>query len=131
MPVVMEVAHQRDINAHTVELLTHVWHSLSRLGRVDGDANHLGARYGQLLDLNGSANRIDGVSVSHRLNAYRRVAAYSDDARAPHNFGLTGFTRLGLSDFNRIAYWHYFTSNRATLSLATAFTSNTLPRIST
>jgi hypothetical protein len=41
MAVVMEVAHQRNVNPHAVKLFADVGHGLRRLRRVDGDAHHL------------------------------------------------------------------------------------------
>jgi hypothetical protein len=78
--VVMEVADQGHIDAHFVELVANVRHSLGGFGGVDGDAHHLGASDGQLFDLDGGADHVDRVGVGHGLHAHRCAAAHGDNA---------------------------------------------------
>jgi hypothetical protein len=99
--VVVEVADQRHVDAHAVELLADVGHLGRGLGRVDRDAHHLGARDGQFLDLDRGADGIDRVGVGHRLHAHGCVAAHRDGARAPDHAGLARAARLGRCRFDR------------------------------
>jgi len=81
--VVVEIADERHVDAHAIELLADVRHLRRGLGRVHGDADHLRAGNRELLHLDRRADRIDRVGVGHRLDAHRRVAADGDHARAP------------------------------------------------
>ena len=129
--VVMKVTDQGHIDTHAVKLLANIRHSLGGFRGVDRDANHLGASQRQLFNLDGRADGIDGVGVGHGLHTHRCITANSHDSRTPHNAGLKRVARLGCCDINGLAGIHYFTSNRATLSLATAERSNAFPRICT
>jgi hypothetical protein len=93
MAVVVEVADQRHVDSHAVELLADVGHRGRRFRRVDRDADELRAGDRQLLDLDRGADRIDRVGVGHRLDANRRVTADRDDARAPADARLARAAR--------------------------------------
>ena len=83
MAVVVEVADQRHVDAHPVELLADVRHRGGGFRRIDGDADELRSGERELLDLDRGADRVDRVGVGHRLHAHRRVAADRDDVRSP------------------------------------------------
>ena len=83
MAVVVEVADQRNVDAHAVELLPDMRHCLRCLWRVDGDAHQFGAGQCQLLDLDRSADDIGSVGIGHRLHAHRRIATDRHHALAP------------------------------------------------
>jgi len=91
--VVVEVADQRHVDAHAVELLADVGHRGGGLWRVDRDADHLGAGDREFLDLDRGADRVDRVGVRHRLDAHGRTAADRDDARAPAHLRLARAVR--------------------------------------
>ena len=88
--VVVEVADQRDVDAHAVELFADVGHGRRRLESVDGDAHHLRAGEGQFLDLDRGADRVHRVGVRHRLHAHRRATADRHHARTPAHRHLPG-----------------------------------------
>ena len=73
--VVVEVPHQRHVEAHAVELLTDGRDFRRRLGRVHGDANDLGARLRELLHLHGGGDRVGRVRVGHRLHDHWSFSA--------------------------------------------------------
>ena len=106
--VVVEVADQRHVDAHAVELLADVGHLRRGLGRVDGDAHHLGAGDRQFLDLDRGADGVHRVGVGHRLDAHRRVAADGDDARAPDHAapGANGAARGAAGSIGRQVRGH-------------------------
>ena len=96
----MEVAHQRHVDAHAVELIADVRHGGGRLRRIDGDAHEFGAGHRQLLDLDGRLDRIDRVGVGHRLHPHRRIAANRDQTRAPAHLCLQIAAHEGHGRFN-------------------------------
>ena len=98
--VVVEVADQRHVDVHPVELLADVRHRRGGLGRVDGDAHHLRAGDRQLLDLDRGADRIDRVGIGHRLDPHRRIAADGDRARAPAHARLARPARRRMRRFD-------------------------------
>jgi hypothetical protein len=74
--VVVEVADQRDIDFHPVELFADGRHGGGRFRRVDGDAHDLGAGARQFLDLDRGADHVGGIGVRHRLHDDGGVAAH-------------------------------------------------------
>src|SRR6185369_14250919 len=131
VPVVVEVADQRNVDSHPVELLADVGHLRGCLGRVDGDAHQFRSGHGQFLDLDRGAERVLGVGVGHGLHTHRRIATDGHDARTPHHAGLARAARPGRSELDGQAGLHYLTSKRATLSRETDCRSNGLPRTCT
>ena len=87
----MKIADQGDIDAHFVQLVANVRHSLGGFWGVDRDPDHFGARDGQFLDLNGGANDVNGVGIGHGLNAHGCAPTHGDNTRAPNHFGLSAF----------------------------------------
>ncbi len=83
--VVVEVTHQRHVDAHAIELIADRLDLGRGFGRVDGDPHHLAAGLRQFLHLNRGADRVGRVGVGHRLHHHRRVAAAADHAAAPAN----------------------------------------------
>src|SRR5690606_37983339 len=83
--VVVEVADQRDVDAHAVELFEQRRHRRGRLRGIHGDAHELGAGRCQRLDLDGGRDRIRSVRVGHRLYDHRRIAADDDATPTPAN----------------------------------------------
>ena len=90
--VVVEVADQRHVDAHAVELLADVRHGLRRLGRVDGDAHQLRTGDRELLDLDGG---LDHVPVSVLVIDCTRTGAPPPivTSRAPAHHGLVRTAR--------------------------------------
>ena len=80
--VVVEIAHQRHVDAHAVELLADVGHLLGRLGRVDRDAHQLGASLGQLDDLADKA-KVSAVVMVPELSTLRMRLLVSAKYRLP------------------------------------------------
>ena len=93
VPVVVEVADQRHVDAHAVELLADVGHGRRSVGRVDGDAHHLRAGKRQFLDLDRGADGVHRVGVCHRLHPHRRSATDGDHARPPAHQRLAAAVR--------------------------------------
>jgi hypothetical protein len=64
----MEVADERDIDAHVLEPGRNFWNCGGRFLVVDSDANELGTGGREGSDLRGSAGGIGCVGVRHGLN---------------------------------------------------------------
>ncbi len=80
--VVVEVADQRHIDFHAVELGADRRYGRCCFRRVHGDAHDLGAGTRQLLDLDRGADRIGGIGIGHRLDDDGCIAADPHLARA-------------------------------------------------
>jgi hypothetical protein len=94
----MKIAHQRHVDAHTVELLAKGDDLARRLGRIDGNPNHFRSGLRQRLDLYRRRNWIGSVSIGHRLHHDRRVATDPYDSTAPTDFDLTRYPTRKRSD---------------------------------
>ena len=125
----MEIAYQRHINAHPVQLLTHKRHSLRSLGRIHGHAHHLGAGQREFFHLNRCADDINRVGIGHGLHPDRGIPAHRDHTGVPDDARLPRLPGPGIGRFNWYRAVHYFTSKRATLSLVDAVKSKFTPRI--
>ena len=79
---VVEVADQRDIDAHRGEPVADVRHGGRRLVAIDGDAHELRAGARERRDLARRRLDVGGVGVGHRLHRDRRAAADRDRAGA-------------------------------------------------
>src|SRR5471032_703930 len=90
----MEVADQRHVDVHLVELLADIRHGGRRLRTVDGQAHQLRTGARQLLDLDGGADGVGRVGVGHRLHHDRRVAADPDLAVAVRDQHAAAVTPL-------------------------------------
>ncbi len=87
MADIMEIADERHVAAHLVELLADMRHGGRRLIAVDRDAHELGAGAGQGCDLLGRRGDIGGIGIGHRLDDNRAAAADGHGALAgpdPH-----------------------------------------------
>ena len=78
--VEMEVAHQRNIDAHRIQFSANLVNGTRRAKRIDGNAYHLRTRTRQCRYLGNSGGNILGIGVSHRLHQDRRIAAYGQVA---------------------------------------------------
>ena len=65
---VMEVADERDIDAHAIEPLANMWYRRRRLVAIDGDADKLRAGAGESRDLLRRSLDIGCVRIGHRLD---------------------------------------------------------------
>ena len=101
VPVVVEVADDRDVDAESAHLADHLGDRGRRLLGVDRDADELRPGVGEARDLDGRRVGIGGVGVRHRLDddgmraadedpadvdADRRVSAWPRPGRAPVMF---------------------------------------------
>jgi hypothetical protein len=59
----VEIAHQRHIHAHAVELLANGRHRCRRFGRIDGQPDYFGTGAGQVLDLDRCPDGVGGIGV--------------------------------------------------------------------
>ena len=80
--VVMEVADERHVDAHAIELLADRRHLARRFRRIDRDPHQFRTGLRQFLDLDGRADRVGGIGVGHRLHDDGRVAADPHHATA-------------------------------------------------
>ena len=92
--VVVEVAHQRHLAAHAIELFTNGGNFGCGGRGVDGDADQLGAGLGQRAGLDGRGDGLGGVGVGHRLHDHRPVAADQDLVVIPAHHHLAGAAAL-------------------------------------
>ena len=92
MPVVVEVADDRDVDAQPIQLFADDRHGLGRLVVVDRDANQLGPRMRELCDLQGGGVRIGGVRVGHGLDDDRVIVT---DRHVPDEYGGGATPRNG------------------------------------
>ncbi len=134
--VVVEVTHQRHINAHAVQLLADIGNRLRRLRGVDGDAYHLRAGVGEFLDLDGRADRVHRVRIGHGLDAHRRTTPDCYHPITPHHAGLQRCPHQrrgerGCTVSHCQIFVHYFTSKRATLPWEIDLISYAFPRTQT
>ena len=116
VPVVVKIPDQGHINAHAVQLLSDVRHGLCGLWGVDSDAYELGARDGQLLDLNGRPNGVGRVRVGHGLNANRGIGTHGDHIGAPRNASRFGSSLGGLRHGNGQGIVHHVLSIKMDLN---------------
>ena len=77
---VMEVADERHVDAHPVELFADVGNGSGRFVAVDGDADELRAGAGKIGDLFDGAVDVGRVGIRHRLDDNRGTAADHDIA---------------------------------------------------
>ena len=98
--VVVEIADQRHMHAHAVQLLADVRHGLRGLVVVDRDAHQLRTRQRQLLDLDRGTDGVRGVGVGHGLHAHRRTATHSDPVVAPGDDARTAQAHPGCAQGN-------------------------------
>ncbi len=75
VPVVVEVADDRHLDAHHRQPVADMRHRGGGFLVVDGNAHLLGTRTPQLGDLLGAALDVGGVGIGHRLHDDRRVTA--------------------------------------------------------
>jgi hypothetical protein len=74
----MEIADQRHVDIHPVELFADIRHGSGRFWPVHGQAHQFGTGAGQFLDLDRGADRIGRIGIGHRLHHDRRIAADHD-----------------------------------------------------
>ena len=95
MTVVVEVAHQRRVHTHFVELLTNIRHCRRRFGRVDRDAHQLRARLCKGFDLQRRTERIRRVGIGHGLHDHGMITTDDDLMCAiAHDDFVRGVARL-------------------------------------
>ena len=92
--VVVEVAHQRHLAAHAIELFADGGDFGCGGRGIDGDADQLGAGLGQRTGLDGRGNGLGGIGVGHRLHDHRSVAADQDLVVIPAHHHLAGAAAL-------------------------------------
>ena len=88
MPVVVEVTHQRHINAHAVQLLADVGNRLRSLRGVHSNTHHLRTGVSKFLDLYGRPDGIHRIGVGHGLDANRRATPDCHHPITPYHAGL-------------------------------------------
>jgi hypothetical protein len=84
---VMEVAHDRHIDAHPAEAILDVRHRGGSLVAIDGDAHELGAGTGERRHLPGGSLHVGGIGVGHRLDDDWAAAADAHISDV-HRYGL-------------------------------------------
>ena len=94
VPVVVEVADDRHVDAEAADLADHLGHGRGGLIGVDRDPDQLRAGMRQPCDLDGGAIRIGRVRVGHRLDDDRMGAADEDATDVDRD----GARRTGLTE---------------------------------
>ncbi|MDT4827212.1 hypothetical protein FQZ97_605520 [compost metagenome] len=142
--VVVEIAHQRHVHAHPVELFADGRDFTGRLGRVHRDPHELGAGLGQLLDLYRRGDGVRRVGVGHGLDHDRGIAAHRHDTVAPlHRHRTRGAAHCGphvgrrrilarqrrfLHRWNRVTWSASAASRTAASAAATSLARRHTPR---
>ena len=98
--VVVEVADEGGRHARVEHPLFDFRDRCCRLGKVDGDAHHLGARLGQLDALRGRRRWVGGVGHGHRLNDDGSAASNLDGADTNPDRLVQLDHRHGQADFS-------------------------------
>ena len=80
MAVVVEIADQRHIAVHPVEMLADVRHGGGGFRRIDGDAHQFRTGARQFGALHGGGQIVGGIGIGHRLDDDRGAAADLDMA---------------------------------------------------
>jgi hypothetical protein len=106
----MKVANEWDINAHLVELISNVRNGSCSFWCIDCQSDQLRTSQGQLFNLNGCADDVNGIRVCHGLNTHWGLTTYSDDALTPNNLGLKAASGKRISGRNCNGFYHFLNS---------------------
>ena len=101
MAVVVEIAHQRHVDVHLVELFADVGHGRSRFRAVHRQAHQFRTGTRQFLDLDRRADGVGRIRVRHRLHHHGGVAAHPDLALAMCDQHLAAVAAAGRAGADR------------------------------
>ena len=94
MAVVVEIADQRHVDAHAVELLADLRHTGGGFRGIHRDPHQFGAGAGQFGTLHGRRHVVGGIGVGHRLDDDRGMSSddHSTDPNRTHGAALDTLT---------------------------------------
>ncbi len=98
----MEVANQRNVDFHAIELLANRRNGFCGFRRVDGNAHQLGAGTRQITHLDSGTDGICRIGIGHRLHDYRRITAHQHFARAIAHSSAAALTAAQWTGCDRV-----------------------------